>query len=75
MIMYYLIKIYNIFIGCLIKHLQLEAEAEGDAIFLRFFVKNLPPVDEEHEKVTIFRKESALYAALLPELQKYCKFI
>ncbi|XP_037821499.1 uncharacterized protein LOC119610396 [Lucilia sericata] len=43
----------------------------GDAILLRFFIKNLPPVDEEHEKVKIFRKESALYGSLLPKLQKY----
>ncbi|KAM7353571.1 uncharacterized protein ACRADG_005577 [Cochliomyia hominivorax] len=47
---------------------ELDAEA---AISLRFFIKNLPPVDEEHEKVSIFRKESALYGSLLPELQKY----
>ncbi|XP_065357894.1 uncharacterized protein LOC135952046 [Calliphora vicina] len=46
-------------------------EVESAAILLRFFIKNLPPVDEEHEKVTIFRKESALYGSLLPKLQKY----
>ncbi|TMW50697.1 hypothetical protein DOY81_004221 [Sarcophaga bullata] len=42
--------------------LELSVINESDAILLKFFIKNLPPVDEQHEKVTIFRKESSLYA-------------
>ncbi|XP_013098473.1 uncharacterized protein LOC106081210 [Stomoxys calcitrans] len=42
-----------------------------DATLLKFFIKKLPLVHEEHEKVVIFRKEGRLYSTLLAELLEY----
>ncbi|XP_075153170.1 uncharacterized protein LOC142226827 [Haematobia irritans] len=54
---------------------DLENDGDDDAeniSELKFFIKKLPLVHEEHEKVIIFRKESCLYNTLLKELQEYC---
>ncbi|KAH8328490.1 hypothetical protein KR067_010184 [Drosophila pandora] len=56
-------------------HLEIQDVVENEKHNLEYFIKCLPrknePQREECERKGVFRKESAIYSGMLPQIQKY----
>lgn len=60
-------------------HLQVKHSGIANQQHLQYFVKSLPyknaPQKAECERKGFFRKETTIYTEILPNLQKYSKYI
>lgn len=60
-------------------HLQVKHSGIASQQHLQYFVKSLPyrnpPQKAECERKGIFRKETTIYTEILPNLQKYSRFV